>query len=54
MAKKRKKTRVEDLFESPEQRAAWEAGRVERFRSLLRRIETIEAELAGKAKQKPA
>jgi hypothetical protein len=51
MAKQRKRTRVDDLFESPEQRAEWEAGGVERFRYLLYRIELAKAELAAKQKQ---
>jgi hypothetical protein len=50
--KRKKKPTIDDLFESPEQRAEWEAGSAERFRELLKRIELIRAEL--RAKQKPA
>lgn len=51
MAKKKRKK----MFETPEERAAWEAQWDENQRRLLRRIEMIQAELAAKGqKQQPA
>ncbi len=44
MKKKRK------IFQTPEERAAWEAARAERLRELQSHIERIKAELEGKAK----
>ena len=46
MGKRRKKK----IFESPEERAAWEKGYLENLNRLRAHEERIKAELAGRAK----
>jgi hypothetical protein len=49
MKKKRKKTN-KSIFETPEERAAWEKGYIENMNALRAHVEKIKAELAAKGK----